>query len=394
MSGYRRSAGGDSGGPSREGGRRGSARLESLVRIGGLVVKEFRQLFRDPRLGRLIFISPLIQLVVFGYAVSTDLWRTSTLVVDHDRTRASREIVEALSASGYFGVTGRSDRSADLVRALERGDALVGLEIPPGFSTGLRDGTGASVQLLLDGTDSNTASVARGYAERILQEYAREAAGRPPPLAVDLRERAWYNADLRSRNYNVPAVVGALILLVCLLLTSLAVVREREIGTLEQLRASPLGSRELILGKTIPFGIIGLMDLVLVTTAALWWFGVPLRGSVLWLLAASVLYLASGLGLGLLISTVSKTQQEAFMGSFLVFMPAILLSGFMFPVSSMPASFQWLTLLNPVRHYIEIVRDVFLKGTGVPSLWPQFLSLLLLGAGLLWVAAWRFRRQE
>lgn len=364
---------------------------EAFERVWGLVVKEFRQVFRDPRMARVIFISPLVQLMVFGYAVSTDLWRTSTFVVDHDRTRASRELVESLTSSGYFQVTGSSDRPADIVRALEEGGAIVGLEVPSDFSTRLREGSGASVQLLLDGTNSNTASVARSYAERIILAYGLEASGRGLPEAVDLRERAWYNANLASRNYNVPAVVGALILLVCLLLTSLAVVREREIGTLEQLQVSPLTPGELIVGKTLPFAVIGLVDLAVVTTAALLWFGVPFRGSLLDLLFASVLYLMSGLGLGLLISTISKTQQEAFMGSFLVFMPAILLSGFMFPVSSMPGSFQWLTLFNPVRHYIEIVRAIFLKGAGVASLWPQFLWLLALGVGLLWFASWRFR---
>ena len=351
---------------------------DALVRVWGLVVKEFRQVFRDPRMARVIFISPLIQLVVFGYAVSTDLWQTSTWLVDQEGSRRSRELVETLTSSGYFRVTGRSQRPADIVRALDRGEAIVGVQIPPDFSSRLEAGSGAPVQLLLDGTNSNTASVARSYAERIVQAWGLEAVESAVPPAVDLRERAWYNADLQSRNYNVPAVVGALILLVCLLLTSLAVVREREIGTLEQLQVSPLESWELIVGKTVPFALL--------------WFDVPFRGSVLWLLVASLLYLASGLGLGLLISTISKTQQEAFMGSFLVFMPAILLSGFMFPVSSMPASFQWLTLFNPVRHYIEIVRAIFLKGTGALTLWPQYLWLLALGAGLLGFAAWRFRR--
>lgn len=364
---------------------------DSLLRMWGLLIKEFRQIFRDPRLARVIFISPLIQLVVFGYAVSTDLWETSTVVVDHDRTRSSRELVESLTSSGYFRVTGRSDRGRDIVRALDRGDAVVGIQIPPDFSTRLRDGD-ARVQLLFDGTNSNTASVAKSYAERIVLQYGLERASAAPPEAVELRERAWYNPSLESRNYNVPAVVGALILLVCLLLTSLAVVREREIGTLDQLEVSPLTAGELIVGKTLPFAVIGLVDLAIVTGAALLWFDVPFRGTVGPLLLASVLYLLSGLGLGLLISTISKTQQEAFMGSFLVFMPAILLSGFMFPVSSMPRSVQLFTLVNPVRHYIEIVRDIFLKGTGVWTMWPEFAALVALGAGLLWVATVRFRR--
>lgn len=364
----------------------------ALARIWGMVAKEFRQIFRDPRMVRVIFIAPVFQLVVFGYAVSTDIQKTGTYVVDHDRSRDSRDLIAALTASGYFRVIGRSDRSRDIVRALDHGEAVIGLEIPPGFSSALRAGGGAQVQLLVDGTNSNTATVAQSYAERILRDYGIERLQVAVPTAVDLRERAWFNPDLASRNYNVPAVVGALILLVCLLLTALAVVREREIGTLEQLRVSPLRAGELIAGKTIPFALIGLLDLAVVTTVALLWFDVPFRGNVLSLLGASVLYLLSGLGVGLLISTISRTQQEAFMASFLVFMPAILLSGFMFPVSSMPRIFQWMTLANPVRHYIEIVRAVFLKGTGVTALWTQYLALLVIGAGLLWFASLRFRR--
>ena len=365
----------------------------SLDRVQGLLEKEFRQIFRDPRMARVIFIAPIIQLVVFGYAVSTDLSETTTFLVDHDRTQASRELVTAVEASGYFRVSGTSDRPSDLVSALDHGDAIVGIEIPRGFAEDLAAGRGANVQILLDGTNSNTAAVAQGYLERIVLTYGLRAMGvavRPP---IDLRERAWFNPDLSSRNYNVPAVVGSLVLLVCLLLTSLAVVREREIGTLEQLKVSPLTAVELILGKTIPFGIIGLVDLVIVTVVAVLWFDVPFQGSLSLLLLASVLYLLSALGMGLFISTISNTQQEAFMASFLVFMPAILLSGFMFPVSSMPTVFEWLTLLNPVRHYIEIVRSLFLKETGIASLWSQYLSLLLLGVALLGFATARFQRE-
>lgn len=365
---------------------------ERFERIGGMVDKEFRQIFRDPRMARVIFIAPVFQLVVFGYAVSTDIDETPTFVIDHDDTRASRELVEAFTASGYFQVIGRSDRPAELRLALDRGDAVVGLEISRGFATDLRNGSGAKLQILLDGTHSNTASVAQSYAERIVRDYVRRRVSGALPLAIDFRERPWFNPNLESRDYNVPAVVGALILLVCLLLTSLAVVREREIGTLEQLNVTPLTPGELMAGKTIPFAIIGLVDLTIVTMIALFWFGVPFRGSVLLLLLASILYLLSGLGLGLLISTVSSTQQEAFMASFLIFQPAILLSGFMFPVTSMPEVFQWLTLLNPMRHYIEIVRAVFLKGPGVEALWTQYLALLLIGAALLFIAASRFKK--
>jgi ABC-2 type transport system permease protein len=358
-----------------------------------MVRKEFLQIFREPRLRRIIFVAPIIQLVIFGYAVSTDIRHTSTFVVDHDKTRTSRELIEAFVASGYFRVVGRSDRSADLVRALDQGDAIVGVEIPAGFATALRDGTGAQVQILLDGTNSNTATVAKGYAERIVQSYGARFGLMQFPVVIDLRERAWFNPDLASRNYNVPAVVGTIILLVCLLLTALAIVREREIGTLEQLMVSPLTRSELIAGKTIPFAMIGLVDLAVVTTVALLWFGIPFEGNLLLLLGASVLFLLSGLGVGLLVSTISNTQQEAFMATFLIFQPTMLLSGFMFPVSSMPVLFQWLTFLNPLRHYLEIVRGIFLKGAGLGALWPQYLVLLLMGAGILWFAATRFQKR-
>ena len=362
-------------------------------RMFGLIAKEFRQIFRDPRMAGVILVAPIVQLLAFGYAVSTDLDDASMFVVDHDNTRESRDLVSAMTASGYFEVTGRSRSPSDLVDALDRGDAVLGIEIPRGYAEAWLGDGGAQVQVLLDGTNSNTAAVAQGYVTRIIEGRAAERALTGMPLPVDLRERAWYNPELASRNYNVPGVVGAVILLVCLLLTSLAIVREREIGTLEQLKVSPLTAGELIVGKTVPFGIIGMGDLVLVTTVAVLWFDVPFRGSLLLLFVASLLYVMACLGMGLLISTVSKTQQEAFMSSFLVFMPALLLSGFMSPMSSMPEIVQDITILNPIRHYIEIVRAIFLKGTGLDVLWPQFVALLLLGLALLTLATLRFRRE-
>ncbi len=370
----------------RESGRRAFRRVSELVR------KEFKQIFRDPRLARMVLVAPIIQLLIFGYAVSTDIRHTATFVVDHDRTRDSRELVTALTASGYFRVTGSGLRSAELVAALDHGKAVLGVEIPAGFARDLRSGEGAQVQLLFDGTNSNVATVAKGYAERIVLDFALAHAGSGAAAPVDLRERAWFNPELKSRNYNVPAVMGAIMMLICLNLTALAVVREREIGTLEQLMVSPLAPRELIAGKTIPFAAIGLVDVALISGVALAWFRVPFMGSGIALVAASLLYLLSGLGIGLLISTVSATQQEAFLSSFLVFMPTILLSGFMFPVTSMPEIFQWLTLVNPMRHYLVIVRGIFLKGAGIGALWPHYAALAALGGALLGFAATRFRK--
>jgi ABC-2 type transport system permease protein len=361
--------------------------------VAALVVKEALQIRRDPRLWRVILVAPLIQLIIFGYAVSTDVRHTRTFLVDLDGGPAARELADALTAGGTFRIVGRSADPRDVVGALDHGTAVLGVVIPPDFGAALAERRPTAVQLLVDGTNSNTATVALGYAESIVTRFgaAVAAPGRIP--AVELVDRAWYNPDLASRAYNVPAVVGTLIMLVCLMLTSLAIVRERELGTLEQLLVSPLRPVELIAGKTLPFAAIGLVDLVLVTTLAVGWFGVTFAGSPAVLLVASLLFLACALGLGLFISTISNSQQEALMATFLFFMPAILLSGFMFPVASMPAAFRWVTLANPLRHYLEIVRGVFLKGTGLAVLWPQHLALALLAALILTVAVRRFARR-
>lgn len=367
-------------------------RRETIERVLGIAGKELLGIRRDPRLLRLVFVSPLIQLMVFGYAVSTDVRHTRLFVVDHDRTAESRALVESMTSSGYFRVVGRSDRARDLVRALDHGRAIVALEVPAGYAADLRRPGGARVQVLVDGTNSNVATVALGYAEQIVRAHGLAAVESSLRPVVDLRERAWYNPALLSRIFNVPAVIGSIMLLVSLLLTALAVVRERELGTLEQLMVSPLTPGELIAGKTLPFAAVAMFDLALITTVAVLWFHVPFTGSVPVLLLAAALFLLSALGMGLLISTVSSTQQEAFLAAFLFFMPTMLLSGFMFPVSSMPVVFQWLTYLNPLRHYLEVVRDVFLKGAGFGSLWPQLAALAVMGTGVMVFAASRFRK--
>jgi ABC-2 type transport system permease protein len=366
----------------------------STVRVRQLLKKELRQMFRDPRMRMLMFGAPIIQLVAFGYAVNTDIRDTATFVVDHDNTAASRQLVEAFQSTGYFKVVGRSERPADLVAALDHGTAEFGIEIPVGFSRDIAAGR-ARVQVLLDGTNSNTASVAQGYAFRIVQRVGRERAAAGNPLmagGVDLRPRAWYNPELESRVYNVPAIIGVLVLLVCLLLTAMGVVRERELGTLDQLTVSPLSAAELMLGKTLPVMAVGLTDVALISGLAILWFGVPMRGSLLVLLLAAVVYILAGLAFGLLISTISRTQQQAFMSMFLFFMPAVILSGFFYPIRNMPIAFQWLTLLNPVRHFIEIVRAIFLKGAGLGTLWPQYAALIVMAAAALWLATIRFKR--
>lgn len=369
-------------------------------RLWQLIRKEFRQTLRDPKSARLMFVAPVLQVLMFGYVVNTDVRHVRTYVVDHDATVDSRQLVSALTGPGYFVVTGRGDRPSDIIYALDNGDAAMGLEIPQGFGADLSAGRTATVQLLMDGTNSNSANVALGYATQIITRHglahgaaiAARAGPAPGAGGVDFRSRAWYNENLKSQVYNVPGVIATIMMLMCLLLTSLGVVREREIGTLEQLMVSPLRPTELILGKTLPVVFIALVDLLLVTTVALLLFHIPLRGSFALLLVAALGYIFSGLGIGLLISTMSNTQQEAFMSMFLFFLPAMFLSGFMFPIDSMPIGFQYLTLLNPMRHFLVVVRGIFLRGAGWEVLKPQIITLYVMGISLLAFATTRFRK--
>jgi ABC-2 type transport system permease protein len=362
------------------------------VRIREMLLKELRQMFRDPRVKRVVFVAPILQLLAFGYAVNTDIRNTRTFIVDRDRTSVSRELVDAFTSTGYFSVVGRSDDSSDLVRALDRGRAVVGIEIPAGLARDLNAGQGARVQLVLDGTESNTATVAMGYSGQIIQHFARSRRPAGSIGGADVRVRAWYNPQLESRVYNVPGVIGMLILLMSLLLTALSVVREREMGTLDQLAVSPLTATELMLGKTLPPMMVAVVDLCLITALAVLWFHIPMRGSFFVLLAAAILFIVAGLSVGLLISTISRTQQEAFMSLFLFLLPTIILSGFFYPVNSMPRGFQYLTYLNPLRFFLEAVRGIFIKGAGFTDLWRQFLMLAIMAAAALSLAVVRFRR--
>lgn len=367
----------------------------SLLRVKVLIVKEIRQLFRDPKTKRIIFAAPIIQLMLFGYAVNTDVRNVPTVVVDQDRTAESRLLLETFTASGYFEIVESGQTPVAIERALDGGSAVVGIQIPPGFSEDLKAGRAATAQILIDGTNSNTATVAQGYAGRIVLDFAQEQLakrGVAPDGGIDLRARAWYNPDLSSQVYNVPGVVGLLLILMALLLTSLAVVRERELGTLEQLMVSPINPRELILGKTVPVLIICLVDLAIITTLAILWFGIPLRGPLAALVLASIPYILAGLGAGLFISTISKTQQEAFLTMFLFLLPGIILSGFMYPIDTMPEIFQYLTLLNPIRYFMEMVRGIFLKGQGVADLWTHYLVLTGMALVVVYGASKRFKK--
>jgi ABC-2 type transport system permease protein len=366
-----------------------------------MLVKEFIQVLRDPRMKALIFIMPVIQLIMFGYAVTTDVDHIKTAVCDLDKSPQSRALIERFTASGYFTVVDRTDRPERLGELLDRGKATIGIQINRGFADDLRSGRQAAIQTIIDGTDSNTGTVAMDYAQRITQEFSKARAA-PIELTqlaqaqtnpIELRSRAWFNPDLKSRYYNVPGVIAVVVLLISLLLTAMAIVREREIGTMEQLMVTPIRSFELILGKTLPFVLISFIDVLVVTAIGVSWFHVPIQGSLGLLLFGAGLYLMSTIGIGLFISTISQTQQQALMSSFFFYLPAVLLSGFMFPISNMPEPAQWLTYLNPLRYFLVIIRDIFLKGSGLEILWPQFAALAVLGTALLLISSLRFKKR-
>ena len=277
----------------------------------------------------------------------------------------------------------------------------MGLRINRGFADDLRAGRTAVVQVILDGADSNTAGIVSSYINTIASQYsqqillerlARRTGATRPPGQLDLRVRAWFNENLESRNFYVPGVIVVVVSVVSLLLTSMAVVREKEIGTMEQIMVTPITPTEFILGKTLPFALIGLVDVTLIAMIGAFWFDVPIRGNLVLLYLAAVLYLMTMLGVGLLISTVSQTQQQAMMGTFFFFFPAMLLSGFAFPIANMPTVVQWITYVDPLRYFLVIIRGVFLKGIGLDILWPQMLVLGVMGVVMLGLAVRRFHK--
>ena len=370
-------------------------------RIYNIVLKEFIEMRRDVWARFRLIVPPLIQVIVFGYAATFEVFNVSTAVLDLDQTQESRELISRFSYSGRFKITLKARSQAEIKNAIERSDAVVAIVIHDGYSALLRKGETAQAQVIVDGTNSNTALIALGYVNEIVmnfaQDYARDMARRlhgaqPPPPSVTLEPRPWYNAGLNSRWFFVPGVIATLTLTLIVNLTSFAIVREREVGTLEQIMVTPIRSMEFILGKTIPFFCIGLALMMLIAGTGTLWFGIPFVGNPLVLLLGTSLYLMSVLGIGLLISTLCSTQQQAFATNFFVINPLFTLSGFSFPIASMPMLMQYLTYLNPVRYYLVVIRGTFLKGVGLDVLWPQFVALALLGTALLTISILRFRK--
>jgi ABC-2 type transport system permease protein len=357
----------------------------SLRRVVSLMWKEFIELKGDPRLFPVIIVAPIIQLTFLGYAASTDVRNVPMVVVDQDRSQASRELISRFRGSASFEIVGALDGVKDIDPYLKRGDAWLAIVIPGEYGDRLERGQPVAVQVIADGTDANSTNVALGYATSLVSDYGREVMQQrlprmpqPPGIAPDVR--IWFNPRLESRDFMIPGVIALLLLAVTTNLSSMAVVREKEIGTLEQLNVTPLGRVELIVGKLLPYGAIGMIDVLLVLAVSIAWFQVPLRGSLALLLVMSMVYLLTTLGLGLFISTISDTQQQAMMtATFFFLTPMIYLSGFIFPIENMPAVIQPITYLIPLRYFIVILRGIFLKGVGLETLWPEALAMLVWG---------------
>jgi ABC-2 type transport system permease protein len=372
------------------------------TRLKQMLIKEFIQVFRDKRTRFLLFGPPIIQMLVFGYAATFEVHHVPTVILDLDHSQESRDLISRFTSSPYFDVQRQLTNHRQLGELIDRGQATVGLEINAGFAQSLRKGQTAPLQVIVDATNSNTALIASGYVNQIAlgfaQEYQQDRISRLSPQFVEqipsvpLETRPWYNPDLRSRWFFVPGIVGSLTLVLVVNLTAFAVVREREIGTLEQIMVTPIRPLEFILGKTLPFFLIGLFDVALIGVVGTLWFQVPFRGQLWVLFSGAILFLLCMLGVGLLISTVSSTQQQAMVTSFFFIMPAITFSGFGFPISTMPQWLQYLTYLSPLRYFLIVLRGTYLKGIGMEILWPQMLAMAGLGIGLLTVAVLRFHK--
>ena len=368
------------------------------LRIREFVRKEFIQLFRDKKNRPLLIIAPLVQLIVFGYVVTTDVRDIRIGFLDKSMTRESRMLVDALDANTTFRILHYVHNPKYLEELILARKIDIAVKVGPDFSSKIRKGQTAEIQIIADGSMSNMASVRIAYASLVINQFNQRLIKELYPQKivygkVDARIRTWYNPNLYSQNFYVPGIVAFLIMLTTLLFTSMAVIKEREAGTMEQLIVTPIKPSELILGKTIPYIIIALAQMAGVSIFAIFWFTIPFNGSVPLIFIGALLFIMSTLGLGLFISTISTTQQQAMMTTFFFILPLFMFSGFVFPIENMPEIIQWLTYLNPLRYFLIIIRGIFLKGVGLTILWPQFAALMLLGAIVFAGSIKRFRKR-
>lgn len=382
-----------------------------MERIKHIIRKEFIQVFRDKRSRALVFLPPLLQLIIFGYAVNMNIKDIRLGIMDLSRSQQSRELIASFRASGYFRIVRIIDHEHQIREILDRGTVQGVLKINRDFAKRVKREENTAVQLILDGSDSNTANLITQYITAIVRQYSRgllserihrqmsrqimlgKADELRRPGEVVLQQRAWFNPNLESRLFFIPGVIAMILMLVITILTAMAIVREKEIGTLEQLMVSPIRPRELILGKSIPFILVGYADMILITVVAFYWFQIPIRGSLPLLFLSTSVYLLSSLGTGLFVSTISQTQQQAMMTSFFFFIPMVLLSGFVFPIANMPTAIQIITYANPIRYFLVIIRGIFLKGVGMEIVWHQLVALAIIGTTLLVSSSLRFRKR-
>ena len=369
-----------------------------MQRLRFLVWKEFLELRMNPRLFGVVIVAPILQLTMLGYAATTDVKDVPVVVADGDRSSASRQLVSRFEASQNFTVIDTVTTVSEVEPYLEAGRAWLALSIPAGYGRRVEAGVPVTVQVIADGTDSNSTTVALGYSTSLIGGYAQEIAGERSAAAaaggIDVRIRVWFNPQLESSFFMIPGVLALILLVVTANLAAMAIVRENELGTLEQLNVTPLRRWELIAGKLLPYGVIALVDVLLVVAVAVFWFEVPLRGSLVLLFSMSLVYVLCTLALGLFISTISDTQQQAMMtATFFFLMPMIYLSGFIFPIENMPSVIQGLTYLIPLRYFLVIVRGIFLKGIGLELLWPQAVALASWGTVMLLLAVLRSRKR-
>ncbi len=370
-----------------------------MRRLRFLIRKELQELRRNKRMFPVLFIAPVLQLGVLGYAATTDVTNVPIVVVDADRSPESRNLIGQFEGSRYFSVVKVTSRMADIDDDLARRAAWLALSIPAGYGRAIDNAQPVTVQVIADGTDSNSTTVAMAYAASLIAEKAaavavsRRPAHAPAVGSIEARVRVWFNAQLSSQYFMIPGVLALLLMIVTTVLGAVSIVREKELGTLEQLNVTPLRRWELMVGKLLPFGVVGVIDVFLVVGLAVFWFEIPLRGSFLLLLGLSLIYLLCTLSLGMLVSTLSSNQQQAMMtAAFFFMMPMLYLSGFIFPIENMPAAIQPITYLIPLRYYLVIVRGIFLKGVGLESFWREALMMLAWGVGVLMLATMRSRK--
>jgi drug efflux transport system permease protein len=371
-------------------------------KIRYLFVKELIQTLRDKRMRITLIVPPILQLIVFGYAANMDVKHIRAAIRDLDQSIESRDLIGRFGSSTYFDIVAFPHTPGEVKDLIDQGEVTVGIEIPTDFSRKLKKGDTATVQIILDGSESNTALIALSYANQILSEFSTQILTKRLNRAgmvgfeeagVDLQQRTWFNPNFESRLFYVPGVIASIAFLIPIILTAQAIVREREIGTLEQIMVTPIHSWELMVGKTLPFALVGLFDVIMIALIGVFWFEVPLRGNPLVLLLGAVLFLMSSVAIGLFISTICSTQQQAQISTFFFVMPAFTLSGFAFPIENMPEWIQYLTYANPLRYFLVIIRGVFLKANGLDILWAQMVALAILGGLMIILSSLRFEKR-